>query len=289
MTLAQLFAALNENSVRLTKIDGRLELRGRHIPSELVEGAKLHKVTLLALLPPQPTINLGSHDVVLISGKEYPYLPRWTGQRLQPADGYTAFDAETEVVDVNRQIPRLALASASAGDSGNCLVHPDDVGNFILAHQSLHFICHHAAFDFWVVEQHLHSRGEEKARRAWWEIAESNRLHDSMLLDMLVRLATNDEFPRPRNLAVIAKEYANQEISKEDQYRTRYGEIIGKDWSTIEREFFAYAIKDPLLLGWPTWNFSSKPGSCWRDSATWARTFFPTRYRGLDCLAKPSR
>jgi site-specific DNA-methyltransferase (adenine-specific) len=187
-------------------------------------------------------------DIVCISGKEFPYIRRWTGQSLLPADSsYLAFDTETEVVDLNREIPRLALACASTSDRASCLIHPDDIGSFILAHQSLQFVCHHTAFDFWVVEQHLRKRGEDQALSAWWEIVESNRLHDSMLLDMLVRLAIDDEFPRPRNLAVVAKEYANLDISKEDPYRLRYVEIIDKDWSSIESGFFEYAIKDPIV------------------------------------------
>src|SRR5207249_2508476 len=110
-------------------------------------------------------------SIVRISGKEYPYIRRWSGECLLPADAYLALDTETEVVDLNREVPRLALASASAGDRASCLIHPDDVGNFVLAHQSLQFTCHHAAFDFWVVEQHLRKRGEEQARQVWWEIA----------------------------------------------------------------------------------------------------------------------
>src|SRR5262245_35716296 len=123
---------------------------------------------MVTLLTPPATVTL--------SGREFPYVRRWSGQRLLPADGYLSFDTETEVVDLKRQIPRLALASASAGEQDSCLIHPDDVGRFILAHRGLHWICHHAAFDFWAVEQHLGGRGEEEARKAWWQIAEQNRL-----------------------------------------------------------------------------------------------------------------
>src|SRR5262249_28847654 len=129
----------------------------------------------------------------------------------------------------------------------NCLIHPDDLAHFIRVHQNLHFVGHNVSFDFWVVEQHLRQRGEAQARLLWWQIAETGRLHDTMLLDMLVRLARDDSFPDQRNLAVVAKQYAGLEISKDDPYRTRYGEIIGQDWSQVEEGFFAYAIKDALV------------------------------------------
>jgi DNA polymerase I-like protein with 3'-5' exonuclease and polymerase domains len=194
---------------------------------------------MVALLSPQAAIT--------ISGQPFSYNRRWSGQRLLPADGYLALDTETEVVDLQRQIPRLALASVSAGDNDNCLIHPDDLGKFILAHKSLHVTCHHASFDFWVVAEHLRLRGEEEAYRAWWDVADKNRLHDSMLLDMLVRLARDDSYPNPRDLAVVAKHYAGLEVAKDDPYRKRYGEIIGKDWTTVGEGFFEYGIKDAIV------------------------------------------
>jgi DNA polymerase I-like protein with 3'-5' exonuclease and polymerase domains len=111
----------------------------------------------------------------------------------------------------------------------------------------MHWICHNAAFDFWVVERHLRDRGEEQAVQAWWTIASSNRLHDSMILDMLVRLAKDDSYPDMRDLAVIARRYAGLEVSKDDPYRMRYGEIINKDWPQVEEGFFDYAIRDAIV------------------------------------------
>src|SRR5262245_57170895 len=194
---------------------------------------------MVTLLSPTATVT--------ISGQEYSYVRRWQGERLLPDDGYLAFDTETEIVDLKCCVPRLALASASAGDEASCLIHPDDVGSFILKHKSLHFVCHSAALDFWVVEDHLRRRGEEQARAAWWDIAARNRLHDSMLLDMLVRLARDDRYPNMRDLAVVTRDYAALAISKDDPYRRRYGEIIGQDWGKVEKGFFDYAIRDALV------------------------------------------
>jgi hypothetical protein len=190
---------------------------------------------------------LTAQAVVTIDGRQYPYIRRWSGERFLPRDGYLAFDTETEVVDLKQYIPGLALASASAGDDANCVIHPDDVGKFILAHRRLHFICHNAAFDFWVLAEHLRRRGEDESLRAWWEAAAQNRLHDWMLLDMLVRLARDDGYPDPRDLAAVARHYTGMHITKDSPYRIRYGEIIGKDWADVEEGYFEYGVKDAVV------------------------------------------
>jgi hypothetical protein len=187
---------------------------------------------------------------VTISGKPFFYLKRWSGERFDPAEGFLSFDSETELIseDPAAPPPRLALASASAGPEQSCLIHPDDLGAFILAHRRLRWCGHNvASFDFPVVARHLKKRKEAKALAAWWRIAEEGRLCDSMLLDMLVRLARDDSFPEMRNLARVAKEYAGLEVDKADPYRLRYGEIIAKDWSAVDPGFFEYGARDAAV------------------------------------------
>ena len=41
-----------------------------------------------------------------------------------------------------------------------------------------------------------------------------------------------------RNLAEVGREYARMEISKEDPFRLRFGELIGADWAGVEDGFF---------------------------------------------------
>jgi hypothetical protein len=260
VTITDLLMALDVAGLRLANACGQLRVRGPAgaIVPALREALAGHKPALLAMLPTSPGRNGTYGDAasraevaqlaaVTISGQKYLYRQRWRGERMEPCDRYIAFDTETEVLDLQRQIPRLALATASAGENDNAIIHPDDVGAFIMAHTDLRFICHHAAFDFWTVEQHLRQRCEEDARRAWWDVAATNRLHDSLLLDMLLRLARDDSFPRPRDLAVVASEYADMEVSKEDPYRRRYVEIIGKPWAEVDEKFFEYAVKDPIV------------------------------------------
>jgi DNA polymerase I-like protein with 3'-5' exonuclease and polymerase domains len=229
--------------------DGLRVSPASRLTDDLRQLIRAHKRALLTALQgrdvrPREPLAFG----VTIGGKTFSYTPRWSGERLSPADGYLALDTETELIpdDPAAPPPQLALASASAGDRDSCLVHPEDVGAFVLAHQGLRVVCHHAAFDFWVIEEHLRRRGEEEAREVWWTIADRGRLHDSMLLDALVRLARDDTAPVSRGLGVVAQEYAGVEVDKEDPYRRRYGEIIGADWSAVEPGFFTYAVKDAI-------------------------------------------
>ncbi len=194
---------------------------------------------------------------VTVSGKTFTYQKPWDGRRLSllPTCPYLAFDTETEMVDLKVQIPRLALAAVSTGRQ-HALVRPDQIADFIQIHADARFVFHHAAFDFWVIDKHLLEQGAEKARRKWWDACDQNRMHDTMLLDALIRLAegraqkmkSSDKDWLPlRDLAEVATDYTALRITKEDPYRTRYSEIIGQDWDDVEDGFFSYAIKDPIV------------------------------------------
>ena len=120
-------------------------------------------------------------ESVIIGDEEFSYFI-WDGQRL--AGDTVAFDTETSLIQ-GWEIPELALASASDGES-HCLVHPGRLAEFLDRHQDLQFVCHNAAFDFWVVDQFLRRRGATDAAAGWWATVDDGRLHDTMLLDMLV-------------------------------------------------------------------------------------------------------
>jgi hypothetical protein len=176
---------------------------------------------------------------VTLGGRRFDYS-LWSGQVLR--GDVLALDAKTELVDLRRQVPDLALASASSGTE-HCIVHPDDLGRFLRRHRGRHFAFHNVAFDYWVVARHLEVRDEAAALEAWRDAADEDRLHDTMILDQLIRLARHDTYPRPRDLGEVAAEYAGLEVDKEDPYRLRYAEIIGVDWAAVDRGFFEYAIK----------------------------------------------
>jgi len=166
----------------------------------------------------------------------------WQGQQL----GTTiAIDTETRLIQ-GTEIPELALASVSDGQQ-HYVVPVQRLGQFITQHRDHQFVAHNAAFDFWVIERALRPDSG-----AWWAIADQGRLHDTMLLDALLRLAATDEFPQNRDLGMIAQDYAGIPIDKCDPYRLRYGEIIGQDLTNVEPGFLSYAITDAIAtrLAW---------------------------------------
>lgn len=193
-----------------------------------------------------------SNDVhrVLIGNFPFTYHQWRPGERM-PA-GIIALDTETERIE-GVEIPSLALVVASSGRK-NVLVHPDDLPAFLLSHSRSEFVCHNAAFDFWVIHAHLNQMNEQAALASWVQVVSDRRMHDTMLLDMLLRLARgnnansygdSEKLP-PRNLAVVVRDYTGFVISKEDPYRLRFGELIGANWQDVERGFFEYAIKDSI-------------------------------------------
>ncbi len=193
-----------------------------------------------------------SNDVhrVLIGNFPFTYHQWRPGERM-PA-GIIALDTETERIE-GVEIPSLALVVASSGRK-NVLVHPDDLPAFLLSHSRSEFVCHNAAFDFWVIHAHLNQMNEQAALASWVQVVSDQRMHDTMLSDMLLRLARgnnansygdSEKLP-PRNLAVVVRDYTGFVISKEDPYRLRFGELIGANWQDVERGFFEYAIKDSI-------------------------------------------
>ncbi|MEQ8667536.1 MAG: DNA polymerase [Pirellulales bacterium] len=182
----------------------------------------------------------------------------WDGQQLQSQRELPlAFDVETEAIEDPRQVPRLALATASNGTL-HVVVHPDDLGEFLEQHRDCFFVGHNVQFDFWVVDEHL-ALTDHPARRVLWEACHQGRLFDTMILDMLLQLGTgeyrsfagrsgsSEQKVYPVNLAVLAAEYTTLELNKEDPYRLRFGELIGLPHSQLQEAdpgFFEYAVLD---------------------------------------------
>ncbi len=211
----------------------------------------------------------------------------WAGELLKSSpDQPLALDCESTVVDLNREIPQLVLASASDGQQ-TVIIRPEDLAIFLSIHEAEQFVFHNVAFDFWVIDQYLKSEKSRShteldfrrntwgmtssAESAWWIAAEDGRLHDTMLLDMLVRLAKGEgETPNAedggkfyrRSLAQLAKKYQatysftekekgkkkskkSEEEDPDDPIRKRYHELLSiSDWSTADPSFFTYAAKD---------------------------------------------
>src|SRR5262249_3833184 len=111
----------------------------------------------------------------------------WDGQKLRSTRACPlALDLETEPIQDERRMPRLALAAASDGRS-NVVSHPDRLGAFLLQHRDAFLVAHNLPFDFWVADQHLVG---SDARRVLWDACNEGRLFDTQVLDLLLQLGT---------------------------------------------------------------------------------------------------
>ena len=149
-----------------------------------------------------------------------------------------AIDTETELIQ-GTSIPRVALISVSDGREHR-LIRPEDLQAFIDLHSQADFVAHNASFDFAVVRKVL------KDPLPWVEVAHSGRLHDTMILDALIRLARDDSYPNPRDLGTLSKVYLGVVIDKDDPFRLRYSELLDRSWDSVDVGFFRYAIKDAI-------------------------------------------
>lgn len=171
-----------------------------------------------------------------ISDKEYTYSI-WNNEKLN--DSLIAMDTETTVRE-RPEIPQLVLTTASDGKL-HVIIPNDKLDTFLNMHKNARFVFYNISFDFWVIKQFLPNNS------VLYTAADNNKLHDYMLLDMLYRLAVNDNFPVMRNLGETSKFYANMVIDKEDPYRMRYEEILNKDLMSVPIGFLEYAIKDTIV------------------------------------------
>lgn len=215
-------------------------------------------------IDPLPGPELAIQDPLTQEEIPHPPWSWWSGQQLQSTPEVPlSIDTETTLVDLNRVVPQLVLASASDGQT-TVIIKPEDVESFLIQHQGEHFVFHNVSFDFWVLDKHL-----DKCS-ILWHLAEEGRLHDSMLLDMLVRLAKGEgeaptggeaKFYR-RTLAQLGKKYQatysfsikekgkgkkkkTEEEEPEDPIRLRYKELLDQpDWLLVDPSFFHYPAKD---------------------------------------------
>lgn len=184
----------------------------------------------------------------------------WDGDLLSGSvERPIAFDTETELIDGPLSTPRLALAMAFDGKT-LVLIHPSRVAEFIRCHKRQRLVGHNWKFDFWVLHQFLEGTPEQ---RIIWDQSNADRYSDTMILDMLLQLATgkyhkfggggaSDDIKLvPSNLSVVAVDNGLPELDKTDEYRLRYAELIGLSQAEIEAHpeyvgFASYALKDVI-------------------------------------------
>jgi len=186
---------------------------------------------------------------------------------LFPPSSLVAMDLETEVVDLKIAVPHPVLATFCDGKTTAFMwIHGRATGFSPIFQWELIF--HNAAFDLTVLaEDHLVRRNEI--------LKALPRIHDTMILDQLLRLATGGEGPgKPgdhlyaknydgtlpkRSLAELTKEYLNENLAK-GEVRTSFGNLRGPESLTEEQIDYAckdaeatFAVYDELKFRTQTW------------------------------------
>lgn len=238
MNTQQLFESLNSRSLRVKlRPDRQLEVIGdlSRLTDDMKAALRENRQLFLNLLDPE-AIEDFSRQSVRLGAEDFSFSIWDQWERLRSP---IAIDAETELIK-GFEIPRIALVSVSDG-AKHRLIKPTDLQAFIDRHFEAHFVCHNASFDFEVIRKAL------RDPVAWVEVADQGRLHDTMLLDALIRLARDDSYPQSRDLGTSAKVYLGVVIDKDDPFRLRYSELLDRPWELADPGFFAYAIKDAIV------------------------------------------
>lgn len=182
----------------------------------------------------------------------------WDGKPL--SGSVVAFDTETDLITGDEfghlaEWPSLVLASASDGDR-NVILYPQQLVGFIEIHRNREWALHNAAFDYWVVRKYLDTGPGSNHVLGWNELPGTGRMHDTMLLDQLVRIARGAPGPAAvfrRGLDKVALEYGGVVLSKdvrlpdsETPLNQRYEELRGReaDWPTLPAAWFEYPALD---------------------------------------------
>src|SRR6056297_281378 len=225
--------------------DGKLRVVGDNsrLTNDMKEALQKYRSDFVRLLAPRERGEREGSGDLMIGDRRFEFSSWTPEERLRSP---IAIDTETELID-GATIPRIALATVSDGKTHR-LIKPENLGAFIQAHYQAHFVAHNASFDFAVIRQAIGSDA------AWVAVADHGRLHDTMVLDSLIRLGRNDTYPSPRDLGTLAKLYLNVEIDKNDPYRRRYAELIDCPWDQADPGVFTYAIKDAIV----TWQLFRK-------------------------------
>jgi DNA polymerase I-like protein with 3'-5' exonuclease and polymerase domains len=161
---------------------------------------------------------------------------------------FVAIDTETEQIKQRKTLqlkqrkvklepyepPELVLMSTCT-KGGPELHTPDEVEGVLcrIMERGDHIVFHNAAFDFWVLARHCPQLVCELI-----QYAADDKIHDTMLMDMLVNLAQGHydrpsypdfklEQMQPRSLVELARERVGMQLNKDETIRISFGHYKG--------------------------------------------------------------
>eukprot|EP00727_Mastigamoeba_balamuthi_P014026 m51a1_g9246 putative dna-directed dna polymerase (1366) ;mRNA; r:1840-7583 len=198
----------SEVTSKVEDLRARIEMLGRDVREGqreiLTRNALAMTVPVQTIQPIQTSI----YEQGPQPGASYPSslgpassMPTAMGSGI-PAGGMTSASAVQPTFSPS--IPQRFAAAAEGQPA--VLGDLKDAPRFVALHSSLFFVAHGAAQVFLAIDEQA-NQTTSSAREELWEIANSGRLRDVSLLDMLVRLAKSGDKPEARTLDVLCREY----------------------------------------------------------------------------------
>lgn len=244
MNFQELIQSLSDRSLRVRlRSDRKLEVVGdlSRLTERMKEALILNRQLFLNLFEEDRVGEDSGRLSVRLGDQDFDFAIWQPGEKLR---SLIAIDTETELIQ-GHSIPRVALISVSDGEAHR-LIRPKDLDSFLDLHSQADFVAHNASFDFAVIRTTL------RDPLPWVKVAQDGRLHDTMILDSLIRLAKDDSYPQSRDLGTLSRLYLGVVIDKDDPYRLRYSELLDRSWEDVDQGFFRYAIKDAIAT-WKLW------------------------------------
>jgi len=170
-------------------------------------------------------------------------LGLWSGEKIQ---NDIAIDTETTLI-TDYNIPNLITFQATNFDSGRVFfVKKEDLPRFFNIHQGNRLVFHNAAFDLEVI-----CKAFEDMRMKFpvFDWIESGKVYDTSILYRLFMLAAVGNVPFKYNLALLAKDFLNTELDKDESIRLTFAQYWNNgnvNYDEISQAHLEYASKDAI-------------------------------------------
>lgn len=239
---------LKVSGIQLSADNGNIRIRAPKgvLSEEILAFVRDNKAALLACLqrnPPDTVVSGVVDNIDLSLCGSFP-VQEWTPS-VGSIGSVLSLDTETEVIpDGDRTtVPRLVLATAASA-IGECFyIAPSNLKSFLVAHKDSILALHNVPFDKSVI---LKSCGI-----ALCDWLDKGLLRDTGMLYRLLGLAEKGNVPEKWSLDLLAKEFLNTELPKEDNIRLTFGHYLKPDGAVdiadISREHLEYAVKDAIV------------------------------------------
>lgn len=165
--------------------------------------------------------------------KEYE-VKWWEGETLPSK--FIALDTETEVVS-SYNIPKMVTMQVYCGNDIVYYIPMEKVKAFLEMHMDKDIICHNAAFDIRVLEEHTNISFLEKYKKSG--------IWDTAIMYKLLHLALVGEVPFKYNLALLSEKFLGVKLDKDNDIRMEYSQYLGKE-KDIPVEFLEYGARDVI-------------------------------------------